>query len=471
MYFKFDLCSLKCISQMVNNNISGFVNDYISDLSFQIALHDPSYRLSFIQCKWLSFCLTCLLLCNQFNWSCYSRLSSDYYKVSALSWMFRHSKINFEVLFRRSLVHILSTYGLTSGHLVFDDTDNQRSKNAVLIHGLGKQKDKKSGGYFLGQSILFMLLVTDKVTIPVGFRFYANDPAWLDWKKEEDRLRAKKVSKEHRPVETPRDYSDYPTKGTLSVQLTAHFKTHFPNFNVVSIMADCLYGTKEWTAGILALYPQAQVISQLKSNQKIIYQNTEYSLTDYFNTRAPISSTTVIRGGKSVPIYYSSVIAKVKAHDTKRLIIAYKYHGEAEFRYVFATNMSWMPHHVIATYSLRWLVEVFISDWKTYEGWAVLTKHIGFEGSKKTLILSLLFDHCLILHPEQQARIKNNLPPATVGSLREKCIQQYLIQIIKSIIDSPNPKELLKKLVNNIDKIYVLRDSKKHLSGKNFAYQ
>jgi hypothetical protein len=455
---------------MVINNISGFVKDYISDLSFQIALHDPSYRLSTIQAKWLSFCLTCLLLCNEFNWSCYSRLSFNYYKISALSWMFRHSKINFDVLFRRSIAHILSTYGLDCGHLIFDDTDNQRSKNAVHIHALGKQKDKKSGGYFLGQSIVFMLLVTDKVTIPVGFEFYENDPAWLLWKKEDTRLVSKKVAKGYRPDEIVRDFDAYPTKYTLCIQLATKFKQNFPSFSVVSIMADCFYGTKEWTASMVALYPQTQVISQLKANQRIIHKGTEYSVSGYFDQRAAISSTTVIRGGKTVPIYYSSVIAKVKAHDTKRLIIAYKYHGEAEFRYVFASDMSWMPHHIIATYSLRWLVEVFISDWKTYEGWAVLTKHIGYEGSNMTLNLSLLFDHCLILHPEQQDRIKNKLPPATVGSLREKCIQQHLVKTIEYIINAPNPKELLTQFVNNIDKIYVLRDSKKHLSGKNFAY-
>ena len=280
---------------------------------------------------------------------------------------------------------------------------------------------------------------------------------------------SKKVAKAHRPDEILRNFDDYPTKYALCTQLLTHFKQHFPSFRVVSIMADCFYGTKEWTTDMSVLYPKTQIISQLKSNQKIIYQNTEYSVTTYFKQRAAISSTTVIRGDKTVPIYYSSVIAKVKAHDTKRLIIAYKYHGETEFRYVFATDMSWMPHHIIATYSLRWLVEVFIADWKTYEGWAVLTKHIGYEGSNTTLNLSLLFDHCLMLHPEQQARIKNNLPPATVGSLREKCIQQHLVKTIEYIINAPNPKELLIQLVNNIDKIYVLRDSKKHLSEKKFA--
>lgn len=447
-------------------HISSFVGNYIRDLSSKISTHNPTYRLSFCQGYWLGFCLTGLLLSNEVNWSCYSRLSFGYYKISALSWMFRHSKINFQLLFQRSIAHVLDTYGLNSGHFVFDDTDNERSKNAVHIHGLGKQKDKKSGGYFLGQNLIFMLLVTDKVTIPVGFKFYENDSSWLLWKKEDDRLRAKKVKKAHRPVEIQRNFAKYPTKYALCLQLTADFKTHFPQFKVLSIMADCFYGTKDWTVGMSALYPKTQIISQLKSNQKITYQNKEHTLSAYFKQRAAIGTTTVIRGGKTVPIYYSSVIAKVNAHETKRLIIAYKYQGETEFRYVFATDMSWMPHHVIATYSLRWLVEVFISDWKTYEGWAVLTKHIGVEGSNTTLILSLLFDHCLILHPEQQARIKNKLPPATVGSLREKSIQQHLVKTIEYIIQAPNQKELLRELINNIEKIYLLRDSKKHLTEK-----
>lgn len=465
----FDLCVLK-LYNLSDINISDFVAIYIRDLSSKLLELDASYRLSTRQIYWLKFCLTGLLLSNTINWSCYSRLSFGYYKISALSWMFRHSKINFEKLLHRSIGHVLSTYGVRSGHLIFDDTDNERSKNAVYIHALGKQKDKKSGGYFLGQNILFMLLVTDKVTIPVGFMFYENDPDWLAWKKEDTRLVSKKVAKAHRSAEIERNFDLYPTKQTLSCQLAAQFKQYFPSFAVLSIMADCLYGTKEWAAAMSALYPKAQILSQLKSNQKIIVQNTEYSLSTYFKQRAPINSTTVIRGGKTVPIYYSSVIAKVKAHGTKRLIIAYKYQGEDEFRYVFATDMSWMPHHIIATYSLRWLVEVFIADWKKYEGWAVLTKHIGDEGAKTTLCLSLLFDHCLILHPEQQARIKNNLPPATVGSLREKSIQQHLVKTIQHIINAPNPKELLKQLVNNIDKIYLLADSKKHLSGKNIAY-
>lgn len=455
---------------MIVRALSDFINDYVSDISDSLVDLHPEYRLTTRQKYWLSFCLLGLLLSNNINWSSYSRLSMGSYTIGALSWMFRHSCINFDLLLAQSTHKILERYGLTEGVLIFDDTDNERSKNAVKIHGLGKQKDKKSGGYFQGQNIMYMVLVTKKVTIPVGFKFYENDPSWLQWKKEDDRLVKKGVKKKHRPEEVERDYAKYPTKLTLSVQLAAEFAKSFPELEVKSVLADCFFGTKDWVSGISAIYPKAQIISQLKGNQIIKYQNKEYSLNTYFSKRVGVQTKTVVRGGKSAVIYYSSVVAYVKAHGEKRLIIAYKYHGESDYRYVFATDMSWMPQHIIATYSLRWFVEVFIADWKQYEGWAVLTKHTGFDGSKRSLILSLLFDHCLILHPEQQARIKNNLPMATVGSLREKAIQSHILQAIKNIIEAPDVKNQLILFAHNIEKVYALKDSSKHLAARKFDF-
>ena len=45
-------------------------------------------------------------------------------------------------------------------------------------------------------------------------------------------------------------------------------------------------------------------------------------------------------------------------------LITYKYEGEKELRYVFATDMTWTVHQILQVYTLRWLVEVFIEDWK-----------------------------------------------------------------------------------------------------------
>ncbi len=43
---------------------------------------------------------------------------------------------------------------------------------------------------------------------------------------------------------------------------------------------------------------------------------------------------------------------------------------------------------IIKAYVLRWLEEVFIQDWKSYEGWNQLAKQRGIEGSDRGVILS-----------------------------------------------------------------------------------
>ena len=127
---------------------SAFIKNYINTLSEGLSKAHPEYRLTLKQQLWLGFCLMGLLLSNSINWSSYSRLSLGRYTIGALSWMFRHSCINFEFLFEQSTYAILSFYGLTEGVLLFDDTDNERSKNAEKIHGLGNKKTKKVGVIF-----------------------------------------------------------------------------------------------------------------------------------------------------------------------------------------------------------------------------------------------------------------------------------------------------------------------------------
>jgi hypothetical protein len=72
---------------------------------------------------------------------------------------------------------VLKTYGITEGVLVLDDSDRARSKNTRNLHKVHKLKDKKTNGYTMGQNLVFLVLVTPKITIPVGFAFYEPDPA------------------------------------------------------------------------------------------------------------------------------------------------------------------------------------------------------------------------------------------------------------------------------------------------------
>ena len=101
-------------------------------------------------------------------WAKFERASFSQYAIAALSWVFHHASIPWNMLLRCSIRLILKHYGLTQGSLVIDDSDNKRSKNTKNIWHTHKLKDKASGGYVMGQGLVFMVLVTPVITIPVG---------------------------------------------------------------------------------------------------------------------------------------------------------------------------------------------------------------------------------------------------------------------------------------------------------------
>ena len=84
---------------------------------------------------------------------------------------------------------MLNQYDVTHGVLAIDDTDKRRAKKTTRIANAHKVKDKGTGGYFRGQQLIFMVLVTDIVTIPVGFRWYRPDPAMTAWYRENKKLK------------------------------------------------------------------------------------------------------------------------------------------------------------------------------------------------------------------------------------------------------------------------------------------
>ena len=97
--------------------------------------------------------------------------------MAALSWMFRHSKMPWDHLLVASVRVILRHHGLTSGSLVIDDTDKPRSQSAKVLASLYKLRDKESGGSLWGQSLVCLVLVTPKISFPVGVVFSQPAPA------------------------------------------------------------------------------------------------------------------------------------------------------------------------------------------------------------------------------------------------------------------------------------------------------
>ncbi len=90
-------------------------------------------------------------------------------------------------------------YGITHGSVAVDDSDKKRGKVTTRIFNAHKLKEKTSGGYINGQSIVLLLLVTPLVTLPVGFAFDMPDPALTAWKKADDTLKKQGVSPKNRP--------------------------------------------------------------------------------------------------------------------------------------------------------------------------------------------------------------------------------------------------------------------------------
>lgn len=361
-----------------------------------------------------------------------------------------------------SIKVILRRYGISKGVLVLDDSEKRRAKKTKRIHRAHKLKDKKTGGYINGQSLLILVLVTPVLTMPVGFGFHQTDPALSAWYKSEKKLKKQGVAKKDRPPK-PEKNEDYPTKQEIGLHLLSQFKNHHPQIKIKAVLADALYGTEAFIDQAAALFDDTQVISQLRSNQLVRDKNQKVNLDEYFAKQPACTRKISIRGQQKV-ITFAAAWLYVYAHHQKRLIIALKYEGETEYRYLVASDLSWRVVDVLELYGLRWLVEVFLQDWKSYEGWGQLTKQQGQEGSSRSLTLSLLLDHCLFFHPEQLARLENKLPASTVGSLQEKIKAENLLHFIQTLLATDNPEERLKRLSQAVVETFQLAPSKKHMA-------
>ena len=441
-----------------------FIKTFVTDLDVALGKLKTNAKLTQTQRLWLGVCLTGILLTNSVCWAKFERVSLGGYKIAALSWMFRDARIAWHYLLLASVTRVLEQHGITEGVLVLDESDRARSKRTKRIYNVHKQKHKLSGGYVNGQTVVLLLLVTESVSFAVGFGFYMPDPVLTAWKKEDKRLKGQKIAKKDRPV-MPERNALYPTKTQIALRLRQEFRDAHKGIKIKAVLADALYGHSDFMDAASKLFDNTQVISQLRENQNIEYKGKKRTLKHYFNDiNKGVAVTLRVRGGKDV-----SARLKVSAQGKKRLVVALKYEGESDYRYLVATDMTWRTMDITQAVTLRWLVEVFFEDWKLYEGWGRDAKQLDEKGSSRGLILSLLFDHCLLLHPEQTTRIENKLPAYTVGSLQRKSQMEVLLAFIKTVLEHPNPAEKLKELADLIDPVFQLMPSGKHMVGRDLG--
>jgi hypothetical protein len=103
---------------------------------------------------------------------------------------------------------------------------------------------------------------------------------------------------------------------------------------------------------------------------------------------------------------------------------------------------------------------------KVYEGWGQSTKQPDEEGSRRGLTLSLLCDHCLLLHPSFQARVAQRQPLFTIGSLQRRLQMESFTTWLNDWLDDSKLEHKLEQLTEAIRPLFPLQPSKKHLSGQ-----
>jgi hypothetical protein len=80
------------------------------------------------------------------------------------------------------------------------------------------------------------------------------------------------------------------------------------------------------------------VVSQLRRNPTVRFRNRTLSVPQYFERYPGVPQSIRLRGGKEVIACVSSARLYVCAQGKKRFVIALKYAGEEDYRYLFAAD-------------------------------------------------------------------------------------------------------------------------------------
>jgi len=437
-----------------------FIRSYVSDLDEKVSgLSENGKGMSGTQKLWLGFVISAIIVSNKICWACFSRISGENFKASCLLKMFVRTKGFWEHILQASTLALLEKFNITEAVLVLDDSDKLRSKSCRKLYATHKVKAKNTGGYSVAQNIIFLVLVAKGITIPVGFKFYEPDHRWSKWSAEDKKLRKQGVSKAHRPKEPEKKNK---SKSQLASELVLEFFDNFPNLNIKAVCADCLYGNKKFSSPILVKH-KVQIISQIRSNQTVYLKNKAIGLSELFRRYPGVKQNINFRG-EAKDVIMCGVRVGVKSYDGQKLfVIALKYEGEDDYRYITATDLSWRSIDIVSAYSLRWLVEVFIQDWKGHMGFDRMAIHQGAKGSSRGVTLSLLVDHALNTHPDQSALIKSESSASTVGSLIDHVKVEAFLESLMQVLTSDSPIEKYEEMATALRSVHSLRASKKHL--------
>ena len=419
----------------------------------------------------ICFCITGIIVTGTISWTKFEKASGGLWKQRALSWFLHRSTfIPWSKILSASAMIICKSFGVKEGILVIDDFDRHRSKSTTNIFGVHKVKNKKGGGFVSAQNVVLLVLVTKHFTIPVAFEFYLPDPDVKAWRKEDEKLRKKGVPKALRPPK-PLKNRDYPTKKEQALRLVRQFRYFSKGLMVKAYTIDSAFMSKEMRDDFRRIYPDTQLISQLRFNQLAVFpRRKNIGLEVYFSNKKSITKVFNLRSGNEKTIIYKSERLFIKSHSRVYHIVVFKYEGEEKYRYICATNLTWRAEDIIRAYAFRWLIEVVIEDSKLYAGFGQVAMQQGEDGARRAVGLSLLLDHFLISHPEQQRLHRAGQPLRTVASMQQHLQLQALFRSIEKAIDCPDPKASLRDWMQRVRDHVELKPSRKHMAGMDLGW-
>ena len=108
------------------------VRSFLEDVVAQAHLtstNGTSESLSKKQIRWISVCISSMVLMGMFCFAKIERASAGKFSDRALIWMLHLSKICWDRLFEKSGLRLVRLFG-NEGFLVIDDSDRLRSKSA-----------------------------------------------------------------------------------------------------------------------------------------------------------------------------------------------------------------------------------------------------------------------------------------------------------------------------------------------------
>ena len=403
--------------------------------------------------------------------ACFGELS-----LAVISTVIHRSQIPWVKLQFAGFLHILKRFDIGKIHIQIDDTDLDRSKIVKALYGVFRTIHKPTNGYHNAQNIVWVTVCALGVTCPICFYFYRPDPALTSWhkKKKAAAKRKKKTGKNTKLPPKPIRSTEYPTRTEIAGRLLQKTKRWLSiaekilgrKIRLISISADAAFLEPKLVKRVKKLFPGVQFISQLKSNQLVRKKSGKFISAESYFSRCgkPISGSAKLRTSDKKFEYHSARLF-VKSHGVKLHIVALRYEGETEFRYLASTDLTWRTIDIIRAYSLRWLVEVVFQDCKGYCGFGRRACLQGAKGAYVSVFLNLLVDCLLLTHDVQLDLHHSGRQLYTAGSVIERLRCEIYLSTIKDIVDSPNPAERLKNVVKTLtDQVDERsRPSRKHI--------